>query len=174
MNLRPLAHLSFLAPLLVAACAPGRAQFAPICPVPGLVKPLAELVRYRGGSRDVRDLEVRARIADIAGTCKPGQADTVRATVKVVADVFRGPALTGDEYRLPAFVAVTEGGDIRDKTLFWLPVEFPRGRDSVRVSSAEIELELPVSQSRTAAAYGIVAGFQLTPEEVEAFRRYRR
>ncbi len=174
MTLRLLCRLILLAPLLAAACAPGRGQFAPVCPVPGLVKPLSELTRYRAGSRDLRDLEVRARIVDIAGTCKPGRTGTVAVSVKVVAEAVRGPGASSEAYRLPVFVAVTEGADIRDKTLFWLPVEFPRGRNTVRAASEEIEMELPVAQNVTAAAYGIVAGFQLTPEEVEAFRRDRR
>ena len=38
----------------------------------GLLKPLAELTRYRAGSQDLRDLIVRARIVDIVGRCQPG------------------------------------------------------------------------------------------------------
>ena len=169
----PLAAVAPLA-LTAASCGPGVNQFAPVCPVPGLVKPLAEMARYRGASRDVRDLEIRARIVDIAGTCKPGRDGIVLATVRIVAEVSRGPALSGSQYTLPMFVAVTDSGDVRDKSLYSVPVEFERGQERVRAASAEIELELPVSATKTAAAYGIVAGFQLTPDEVAAYRRDRR
>jgi hypothetical protein len=32
-------------------------------------------------------------------------------------------------------------------------------------------MEIPITPQKTAAAYGIVAGFQLTPEEIAIWRR---
>ena len=94
-----------------------RNTFAPACPVPGLVRPLAELTRYRGASQDIRDLVVRARIVDVVGKCKPGDdSGTVVATAQVVIEAMRGPAMQGTPSTLPVFVAVTDAGAIRDKT----------------------------------------------------------
>ncbi|MSP03015.1 MAG: hypothetical protein EXR07_18510 [Acetobacteraceae bacterium] len=182
MALRKLLRLAALTPIALtpialapAACGPEKNQFAPACPVPGLVKPLAELTRFRGASQDIRDLVVRARVIDITGKCKPGRtAASVTATVQIVADVTRGPALDGLTFTLPVFLAITDSGQIQDKNLYAIPVEFSRNVDTARAVSAEIELELPVSAGKTAAAYGIIAGFQLTPDEIAAFRRNRR
>ena len=157
--------------LALVSCGPGRGQFAPACPVPGLVKPLAELSRYRGTSTDLRELVVRARIVDITGDCEPGDSNTVVTTAKVVADVVRGPAMQGDAIALPVFVAITDAGAINDKSLFWLPVQFAPNVDSARATSQEVRMEIPVTPQKSAAAYGIVAGFQLTPEEIAIWRR---
>lgn len=158
--------------LALASCGPGKGQFAPACPVPGLVKPLSELSRYRGTSTDLRELVVRARVVDITGNCEPGDsASTVVTTVQVVVDVARGPAMQGDAISLPVFVAVTDAGAIYDKTLFWLPVQFPPNVDTARVTGKEVRMEIPITPQKTAAAYGIVAGFQLTPEEIAIWRR---
>jgi hypothetical protein len=156
----------------LGSCSSDKPRFAPACPVPGLVRPLAELARYRGGSQDIRDLVVRARIIDITGTCEPGDDNTtVVATAQLVVDVTRGPAMQGGGVSLPVFVAVTESGVILDKTLFDLPVEFVRNVDNARAASKEIRMEIPVTPQKSGAAYGIVGGFQLTPGEVAAWRR---
>ena len=166
-----------LAPILslllaLASCGPGRNQFAPACPVPGLVGPLSEIARYRGASHDVRDLVVRGRVVDIVGTCEPGDSDNAVLTrARIIVDATRGPAMAGDAIGLPVFIAVTDGDAIRDKTVFEMPVEFPRGVDTARATSKEVRMEIPVTPVKSGAAYGVIGGFQLTPEEVAAWRR---
>jgi hypothetical protein len=165
-----------VAPLLIAlllgSCGPKRNEFAPACPLPGLVKPLAELVRYRGPSQDVRNLVIRARIVDIAGKCEPGDDDTtVVTTATLVVEATRGPAMQGDAVSLPAFVAISDAGTVLDKIQFDLPVEFARNVDIARATSRTVRTEIRVTPQKSGAAYGIVGGFQLTPEEVAAFRR---
>src|SRR5580692_8773544 len=88
----------------LASCGPGKGQFAPACPVPGLVKPLTELSRFRSASTDLRELVVRARVVDITGSCEPGDTNTVVTTANVVVVAVRGPAMQGDEISLPVFV----------------------------------------------------------------------
>jgi hypothetical protein len=167
---RRVAALALLA-LGLTSCGPGKGQFAPACPVAGLVRPLSELSRYRGASRDLRELVVRARIVDITGDCEPGDNNSVVTTARVVVDALRGPAMQGDAIQLPVFVAVTYGGAIYDKTLFWLPIEFPPNVDGARATGNAVRMEIPVTQQQSAAAFGIIAGFQLTPEEIAAWRR---
>jgi hypothetical protein len=157
---------------LLASCGPGVGKFPPACPVAGLVKPLEELDRFRGGSQDIRDLIVRARISNIVGVCKAGEnATAVDVSVKVVIDATRGPALEGSSYNLPIFVALTDANGIRDKALFNVPVAFAGNVDTARVASNEYEMSLAVTPKISGAAYGIVAGFQLTPEELAIYRR---
>src|ERR1700677_2120508 len=129
----------------LASCGPGKNQFAPVCPVPGLVKPLAELSRYRGTSTDLRELIVRARIVDITGTCEPGDnANTVVTTAQVVIEATRGPAMEGDAVSLPVFLAIADSATISDKTLFWVPVAFTRNVDTIRTTGKEVRMEIPV------------------------------
>ena len=157
---------------LLAACGSDRTSFAPPCPTPALVRPLAEIARYRPGSLDLRDQVVRARVYDISGTCtfnKDGTA--VDTDVQVSVEAARGPAFEGTSMGLPVFVAVTLGDEVRDKTLFTLPIKFDGNVDTVRAQSQSIHMILPVSPSLSSAAYGIVAGFQLSPQEAQAARQ---
>jgi hypothetical protein len=163
--------LLLIVPLL-GSCGPGKDVFAPACPAPGLVKPLAELTRYRPGSQDLRDLVIRAQVVNIAGKCTQGESkNTVLVTVQVVADAARGPAMEGRTYDLPVFVALADAYGVRDKILFTLPFEFPPNVDTAHAVSREFEMELAVTPKISGAAYGLIAGFQLTPEELATYRR---
>src|ERR1700729_1809100 len=94
-----------LAVLALGSCGPARNQFAPACPIPGIIKPLSVFARYRGASRDVRDLIVRAEITNVGGKCEPGDDDKTAVTTQVVINLTRGPAMDGRSYQLPLFVA---------------------------------------------------------------------
>src|SRR5579862_5892261 len=144
-----------------ASCGPQRGQFAPACPIPDVVKPLDELTRYRSGSRDVRDLIIHARIVNVIGKCEAGDnPGIVVATAQAVIDMNRGPAFQGQAYDLPVFVAVTDQDAVRDKILLALRVEFSGNLDTARALTQPIRMEIPVSPTKSAAAYGIIAGFQ--------------
>ena len=165
--------IPLLALLLAASCGPGKNEFAPVCPVPYIPKQIGDLARYKSATQEPRDLIVRAHIFDIPGKCAPGDKGKVVATMTVALDVARGPALEGRSYTLPLFLAITDTGAITDEVDIPLIVTFPSGQDSVRVQTPPKEIELPVTVQKTAASFGLVAGFRLTPEEVAAVRRVR-
>jgi hypothetical protein len=162
---------SLLIMLAVGSCGPAKNQFAPACPVPGLLKPLSEIVRYRAGAVDIRDLVVRARIVNVTGTCEPGDnVNTIVAKAQLVVEAQRGPAMQGGAVAVPAFIAITEGDTVLDKSLFSMAIEFAPNVDTARASSREVRMEIPITAQKSGAAYGIVGGFQLTPDEVAAWR----
>jgi hypothetical protein len=160
-----------LAVVALASCGPERNQFPPACPVPALIRPLSELTRTRTGSPDIRDLVIRARIVDIVGNCESGDNNSVVAKVQIVVDALRGPQMQASGISLPVFVAITEGDMVFDKVLFWLTVEFRQNVDTVRATSNEVRMVIPVTAQKSAAAYGVIGGFQLLPEEIAAWRR---
>lgn len=158
---------------LVSACAPERDQFAPACPGVALLTPTADLAVFRPGSdgRDLTALMLAGRMQAVQGQCKAGKKkDTVEATVTVAAELTRGPALQGNRANVPVYVAVTEGDRILDKHVYTLSATFPSNVDRVTVSTPEVFMVLPVSQTKSAAAYSILAGFQLTADELAASR----
>ncbi len=158
--------IALLLPLL-AGCGPPKDVFAPPCPQPTFPKALADLTRYNGKGHDLTDLVLRARLLRLDGSCEAGETkDTVVTTLTVSVEAVRGPALSGNQTDLPVFIAVTDGGVIRDKKIYTLRAEFGPNVQKVTVTSPRIRLMLPVSQTKSAAAYGVIAGFQLTPAEL--------
>lgn len=153
----------------VSACAPERDQFPPACPSVAFVTPTADVAVFRPGSdgRDLTTLMLSGRMQAVQGQCKPGDTkNTVDATVTVAAVLTRGPAMTGNQATVPIYVAVTEGERILDKHIYTLGATFPSNVDRVTVSTPAILMVLPVTPTKTAAAYSILAGFQLTADQL--------
>jgi hypothetical protein len=155
------------------SCGPAPNTFAPLCPTARLIPALADISRYGGPgpAHDVTDLILQARVVAVNGSCQAGD-DKARlpAKVKVSISIQRGPAMKGREADVPVFLAVTEGDEVRDKKEFPLHLTFPPNVDRLTITSPDIDMDLPVSASKTGAAYSIIAGFQLTPDELAANR----
>jgi hypothetical protein len=170
----PLRAVWLCVPLLLplAGCGDGTTDaFAPACPGVNIIKDAADLSRYRGDAHDLIDNVLAARITGINGNCKRDGADTVVTTVQVGIELTRGPAAPGREAQLAYFVAVLDGDRILDKQTFPLRAEFPPNTDRLRLAGDDVELRLKVRPDKTAAAYRIQVGFQLTPAELEYNRQ---
>ena len=161
--------------LTLAGCGSGTQDaFAPACPGAAIVRDAADLSRYRGDHRDLVDTVLEGRITGLNGNCKRDGSDTVVTTIQVGIELTRGPAAPGRQAELAYFVAVLDGERILDKQVFPLRAEFPPNADRLRLAGDDVELRLPVQENKTAAAYRIQVGFQLTPEELESNRQRSR
>jgi hypothetical protein len=171
--------LAALLPLL-AGCGPARNQFAPACPRPSFLGDAADLDIYRpgtapGGPHDLTDLVVHARIVGVNGNCKEGDKKTQLATAaNVLIELTRGPAMQGQETDVPVFLAVTEGDTILDKHVYLVHATFPSNVDRMTLGTGEIDMILPITPTKSGAAYSILAGFQLTPDQLAQSRRTHR
>ena len=161
------AALGLCLPLLLAGCGPEINQFAPVCPVPSIPRDFNDLRRYRGTGRDLVDLVLEGRVIDIQGSCRATGEDTVTATIAVGVELARGPAAPDGNADLAYFVAVSEGDRILDKQVYRVSAEFPANTDRLRLVGDSVELRLPVTAQKSAAAYRISVGFELTPAQVE-------
>lgn len=156
---------------LVSACAPERDQFPPACPSTAFLQPTADLAVFRPGSdgRDLTALSLAGRMQGIKGECHAGDTKgSVVATVTVAAEITRGPAMQGSQATVPIYVAVTEGDHILDKHIYPVVATFPSNVDRIVVSTPTVRMVLPVSSTKTAAAYSVLAGFQLTQDQFNA------
>jgi hypothetical protein len=151
----------------LAGCGPTRNEFAPPCPGRAILGDAADLEVYRGTGRELTDLVLRGRIVGMQGSCREGEKKSQLAvTVSMGVALERGPAMQGRETDVPVFLAVTEGDAILDKRVYRMHVVFPSNIDSLTLSPGEASLTLPVSSSKSGAAYTIVGGFQLTPDQL--------
>lgn len=170
-RLLPAVLVAALLPLL-AECGPTRNQFAPVCPTPAILGDAANLNVYRssattGPARDLTDLVVSARIVQVSGACQPGDRnDRLAVAVNVAIALSRGPALLGNGVTVPVFVAVAEGNAILDKRTYLMHSTFPSNVDRITLTPGELDLSLPISATKSGASYSILAGFQLTPEQL--------
>jgi hypothetical protein len=157
---------------LLAGCGPTRNQFAPPCPGQAILGDAADYDVHRGGSNDLTDLVLHARIVGMQGTCREGdKKGQLAVTVQIGVEVTRGPAMTGREADLPIFIAVTEGDTILDKRTATMRVVFPSNVDRVTLTPGDINLLLSVTRTKSGAAYTILSGFQLSPGQMVQPRR---
>ncbi len=149
-------------------------QFAPPCPVASIPRDFGDLHRFRGNGRDLTDSVLEGRITGLDGSCTRDGPTTTVATVSVGIELTRGPAAPGRTTDVSYFVAVSEGEQIIDKRVYTLHAEFPANTDRLRLAGDQVELRLPVTPEKTAAAYRVSVGFQLTPAELEVNRSRAR
>jgi hypothetical protein len=155
----------------LAGCAPGRDEFPPVCPAPVLPALTGDLSVYRPGStgEHLTDLMIQGRMMGIGGRCKLAsdkhKLDTI---VQFEIELTRGPALQSHVVGVPVYLAVTEGPTILDKRVFLLRGNFPPNVDTITITTGELEMLLPISPTKSGAAYSVLAGFQLTPEQAAA------
>jgi hypothetical protein len=161
--------------VLLASCGPGKDEFAPVCPVATPLWQAADLARFRDESAaanaDVRDLILSGHIVAMPAKCQPGdKPNQLAADVSITLQLTRGPAMEGRAADVPVFLAVAEGDKILDKQVFPQHFVFPSGLDQVTWTSNPVHLVFPVSPTKTGAAYTVLAGFQLTPQELSLNR----
>jgi hypothetical protein len=76
--------------------------------------------------------------------------------------------MPGRETDVPVFVAVTDGNKILDKYVYLMHAVFPSNVDRVTLTPGDTRIVLPVTTARSGAAYTIVVGFQLPPNQLQA------
>ena len=160
-----------LTSLLLVGCGDGELKYAPACPQLSLLAEGADLVRFSGAGRDVTDRVVEARISGVEAKCAAGRRGDVVATVRVRADVARGPAGRGRSAQVPYFVAVMQGDAVLDRQEFVLTANFQPNVDTARVAGDEVELRFAGAGDRGATAYRIIVSLVLTEEELAHNRR---
>jgi hypothetical protein len=174
---RPLRQAALLLVALASGCASSQEQFAPVCPRLSLLRDAGDLTRFAGpeggggGAHDARDLVLTARISAVPAHCANAPNSKVKATLNVAADIRRGPAAKSGSFTLPYFIALTEGDRVLTERDFVLTATFPPNVDQTRATGEEIDILLPVSKTKTAAAYHIYVGFRLTPSELAYNRK---
>lgn len=169
MARRPAAPRLLLVSLIGTAALTGcedAAQFPPICPSLSLLKDAADLQRFAGSGRDISELVVQARLTAVPATCTRADPSHVLARLQVAMDLTRGPAAQGGTLQVPYFVGVTEGGRVLDEQDYQMAASFPSNIDQVQVTGDSIDLLLPITREKSAAAYQIFVGFRLSAAEL--------
>ena len=80
----------------------------------------------------------------------------------------RAPSGTEVSYRVPYFVTVTHGGGrIMTKKIYFADVHFPAGESVVKFEQDVTDVDITLDKSAKIGEYEILAGFQLTREQLD-------
>jgi hypothetical protein len=165
--------------LLVASCRSPKyldtVKLEPVCPRVGVLGDADRLTEFSApAGRDITDIAFDARLMGVKGSC---QFDADGQKITLVMDVqfsaTRGPSYRG-AVNLSYFVATLDDAkNVLGRAQFDLPVRF--GSDQVRIEGAEKLSESYALPSKDAlgAAYQVLVGFVLTPNQLSYNRTHR-
>lgn len=170
----PRPALAVLLALVLSACA-SKTPRVEACPIVSFVDGLDRVTTFgAGGGADLSNVAYSAAMTRLGAVCSFGRKGaTVTAEFLLLAD--RGPADRERVARPIYFVAVTNpAGDILAKEIFESEIPFADNRRRVG-RKEEVEPFLPSSSgSRDFTGYRVLIGFQLSKEQVEFNRKFKR
>lgn len=164
----------FLAGIVLASCSSGPARVE-VCPIVSFVDGLDKVTVFGAeGGADLANVLYAAEVTKLAATCTFNRdGTTVNAEFLLIAD--RG---LGDRERVARpdyFVAITDpNGNVMAKEVFQAEIPFSDNRRRVG-RQEEIEPFLPYQgHNGDFTGYRVLIGFQLSAEQVDFNKRFRR
>ncbi len=168
---RLLCSLPCLPVLALASCGGASGpDFPPPCPKVAILHDAADLNRFAGSGQDLTQMVLGGRITGLSGTCTRAQGDNVLTAVTVALDLTRGPAAPSRQAAAAYFVALVDGQTILAKRVYPIEGRFPPNTDRLTVAAKPVEVLVPNSPTKSAAAYQLLVGFVLTPAELQSNR----
>lgn len=166
------------AALLVAAGLSGCAApgVVPPCPTVRVDNATANVTQFREGpGREVGDIVYQAEVVTYGGSCVQDVNDDGIAEVDLEIEfaMATGPAAPAGNLPVYYFVAIPQlFPEPAAKQIFEVSRPSTGGASQVTRWTENVQLEIPISRERPAAAFDIYVGFQLTPDQL-AFNRTR-
>lgn len=161
-----------LAALALAACDPftnNTPQFA--CPRFGGLETATQQVKFRPGEgRDLTDVMYMIRLNGVQRVCEYDRGG-VAVAMRVGFALELGPANPDRNASFQYFVAITDGdNNVLTKQVFPVALAFPANVGYVEKTD-ELDQRIPMPVGRSASAYQIIVGLQLSEAELDYNRR---
>ncbi|MDX1484962.1 MAG: hypothetical protein R3229_10800 [Alphaproteobacteria bacterium] len=163
-----------LAASVLAGCGVFSKKRPPPCPqVSPLKGALRQVTFAPGGGTDLSALQSDVRLVGLSASCKYSE-DEVAVDLAVTIAARRGPADRSRKAGAKYFVAIMDPErKIIAKRVFDVTLEFPVNVDAGRLTDSLIQ-RIPLAKGEPGAAYRVVAGLQLTREQLDYNRRVAR
>ena len=148
----------------------------PTCPAVRLLENAdSEVVYAPGEARDPVDVRFSTRFAQLDWACtyeRDEDAPYVQVDLTINFAVTRGPADRAGQADFSYFVAALDAErQVVDKQVFPVSIRFPATLDRVEMPEPDsLTLRLPLDRGTRGWQYTVVAGFQLTEQELEEQR----
>ena len=165
MNARLFRLMPLAALLLVMGCSTKIA----ICPVPAILADTQSVTIFRPGTQpDLANELYTVSLINAEGDCTFNtKSSLVHASLELTFRATRAPTKEAATYTVPYFVVVHENAKIFQKRLYRLRFTFAPGATVVTVKQSPDEIALHVSNGKLPWNYQEMAGFQMTPAQIE-------
>lgn len=179
LNLRPGVLLGAVAAVLaLSACANGDKKNIPNvgpCPPAHVLGDAARLVQFNGPEA-YANVGFTGEVRQVRSSCRYVGSDPIEMKLEIDLAFGRGPAAQGDTYTYNYWVAVTRRDvSVLAKKPYSVKVEFPKGAQRMAVTETVEQIIIPRANAETSGAnFEVLAGFDLTKEQIEFNREGKR
>jgi hypothetical protein len=167
--------------VLLGACAT-EPKVGLSCPPVSILPDANRMTIYRAGTgRDLSDIAYEAQLTSFEGNCayvaankeqeKANKYREVSLSLRPRFRVTPGPALTGQRVTLNYFVAMPAYyPNPEGRADFSRNIDIPPTRTPVEFTDSEIQIDIPLGESRSGGDTEIYLGFALTEEQLKQNR----
>ena len=139
------------------------------CPPASGIVPTSSLTTFQPGKRDdPKGILYRVAVKHVRSDCSFDQDNGITdSSLTIDFTAHRpdpGPEAT---YRVPYYVAVSQGTRILDKRDIWVSFTFPAGAQDAPFSDNVESTKITLENGKRPYEYQILVGFQLTHDQLE-------
>ena len=140
-----------------------------ICPVPAILADTQSVTFFRPGTTpDLANELYTVSLTNATGDCTYSTKDgLVHASLELTFRATRNPTSEAATYSVPYFVAVNEGAKIYSKHLYTLTFTFAPGAAVATITQAPGDVDIKIPNGKLPWNYQQMAGFQMTPAQIE-------
>jgi hypothetical protein len=151
--------------LLVMGCS----QKITVCPVPAILADTQSVTIFRPGTTpDLANEQFTVSLVNAEGDCTYNTKDAmVTASLALTFRATRAPSSERATYSVPYFVAVHEGPRIYAKHLYQLKFSFAPGAATAAITQSPNDVRIQIGNGKLPWNYQMMAGFQMTPAQID-------
>jgi hypothetical protein len=146
------------------------------CPVAVILADASQVTVFRPGApQDLAGEAYRVALVGISTSCsinrKTGETDS---SYRVNFRATRAPSADAAHYTVPYFVAVTQGDELIEKRILQVSFDFAAGDSIATFSESPDDFDIHVANGHQPFEYQLMAGFQMTPAQVDYNKKMGR
>jgi hypothetical protein len=146
------------------------------CPVAVVLADAGQMTVFRqGAAQDLSGEAYRVALFGATTSCdinkKTGETNS---SLTLNFRATRAPTADAAHYTVPYFVAVTRGDQLIEKRILNISFDFAAGASTTTFSESPDDFDLHVENGHQPYEYQLMAGFQMTPAQVEYNKKMGR
>jgi len=140
-----------------------------LCPDAAVLANTASLPAFSPGAEsDPSGVIYKIAMTNVTTRCSYSKSEkTADARLRVFFHAQRPPGGGESSYRVPYYVALTSGGEILEKKIYWLEFAFSAGTVSQDSEVIVDSTLVKYAKEKTAYDYHLLVGFQLTKAQLD-------
>ena len=139
------------------------------CPSAAALAPTSTLTTFQAGAaKDPADALYTVGLVNVKTDCNfDSDAGTTDSTLELTFRAKRKDAGKSAAYKVPYFVAVTQGTRILSKRIFWVNFSFSSGETTTEFQDSVASTVINLENGKKPYEYELLTGLQLTRDQLE-------